>query len=753
MKKLILLFLLIGSLATAQDIPVGSWRSHLTYHDTKTVAIAGSKVYAASSNGLFYLDQTDNSINLLNTLNGLSDTGIADLVYHPLLERLLVVYRNGNLDVIEEDLITNVRTILNASSISGKQMFQAVRNGNLVYIAASFGVVVFDLSTLRVKETYANLGPTGERIAVTDIAVFQDTLFAASAEGLISGAISPAVNLIDFQNWRNRGFSGKQINHLAATTEALFVPVNAEGVFKYQNGSFSEVPFSGNPQFLLAQAFADQLIIGVPEQLFSYRPLAGFELLTTVGGVQSPLEAAKSDDNTIWIADQKKGLLRLANPTVDSYFPDGPYNPAVQRMAVAEGKIVALAGEVDKKGNKGNNTKGYYFWENGAWANFTPEENYIGAAQLPAVTDLTSVAYQLSSNTYYFSSFGQGLLSWSATDNKFKVQAGTPFLQTNRGTLVSAVAADYDDQIWVATFGVAAGQPSVHILNREGNWQSLTFNRQESREILQLLVDDFQQGWAVVAESSDNKGKGIYVFDAEGRERLITTGPNKGDLPVDDVNCLALDRTGSIWVGTDDGVTEFFDPGRILTANASDAAPPRFENRPLLDETQVNALAVDGGNRKWIGTNSGAWLFSADGSTLIHHFTTANSPLLSDVVKTISVQPQSGEVFFGTDAGIISYRSDATEATFAHQNVKVFPNPVQPRYQGVLTIAGLTRDGTVKITDISGKKIREVRANGGTATWNLADYNGRRATTGVYLIFSSSSDGEETYIGKVAVVE
>ena len=211
-------------------------------------------------------------------------------------------------------------------------------------------------------------------------------------------------------------------------------------------------------------------------------------------------------------------------------------------------------------------------------------------------------------------------------------------------------------------------------------------------------------------------------------------------------------RDGLVWVGTDEGVCYFYSTNEVFSPGV-DAIKPIFENRFLLRDDKVTAIAVDGGNRKWIGTERGVWLFSPSGEKLFYNFTAENSPLLSNAIVDIEINDETGEVFFATDQGLVSFRADATESTIQFQAIKIFPNPVTPNFQGTVGISGLATDAIVKITDISGKLIWETRAYGGTASWNMNNYNGRRAKTGIYLVFSSSSDGAESVVGKIAIIE
>jgi hypothetical protein len=162
---------------------------------------------------------------------------------------------------------------------------------------------------------------------------------------------------------------------------------------------------------------------------------------------------------------------------------------------------------------------------------------------------------------------------------------------------------------------------------------------------------------------------------------------------------------------------------------------------------------VDGGNRKWMGTSRGVWLFNPSGEALVYNFTAATTPLLSDSLLDIEVHPATGEVFFATSEGLASYRSAATLSTTSFQTVRIFPNPITRQFSGTVGISGLATDAVVKITDVSGKLIWQTQANGGTATWNGQDYNGRRAATGIYLVFAATPDGGESVVGKLAVIE
>jgi len=174
----------------------------------------------------------------------------------------------------------------------------------------------------------------------------------------------------------------------------------------------------------------------------------------------------------------------------------------------------------------------------------------------------------------------------------------------------------------------------------------------------------------------------------------------------------------------------------------------------LLKYETITTIAIDGANRKWFGTaNSGAFLLSEDCSEQILHFTESNSPLFSDKILNISINNTTGEVFFATDKGLVSYRNDATEGLTTFNQPYAFPNPVSNGYEGVISLIGLVRNAHVKITDISGNLVYETIANGGMATWNGKDFQGNKVHTGIYLAFCSNDDGSETKVVKILIIK
>ncbi len=231
-------------------------------------------------------------------------------------------------------------------------------------------------------------------------------------------------------------------------------------------------------------------------------------------------------------------------------------------------------------------------------------------------------------------------------------------------------------------------------------------------------------------------------------------------LYIEGIKCVAEDKEGNIWVGTSTG------PLLLYAQDITSAAPeynqfkvPRNDGTNyadyLLGGIDILSMRVDPAGRKWFGTyGNGVYLISADNTEQVHHFTSGDSPLLSDIVWSIDMNEKSGEVFFGTEKGLCSYFSDATETSeeMTKDNVYAYPNPVRPDYTGLITVTGLTLDADVKIVTSNGVLVAQGRSTGGTFTWDGRDVNGKRVASGVYMVQTATAEGKKGTVCKIAVV-
>jgi hypothetical protein len=372
--------------------------------------------------------------------------------------------------------------------------------------------------------------------------------------------------------------------------------------------------------------------------------------------------------------------------------------------------------------------------------------------------DLLCIAVDPNDPTRYFAgSWGAGLVEMQdgiVTGTYNDQNSSLEYSVYNPSWMgVGGVAFDEQGNLWV-TNSSAANLLSVK--KTDGTWRSFSLSPVASAiDLGGITIDKSGQKWMLVRDH------GLIVFSdmgtidntADDKVRRLSGATGNGSLPGATIMSLAVDQNGELWIGTNEGVAVIRNPENVFTGGNFDAYRPIIDQDGygayLLDSEAVTAIAVDGANRKWFGTDrAGVFLMSPDGLEKIYHFTEDNSPLLSNSITSITIDG-NGEVFFGTSRGIIGYRAEATPPPPVFTDVVVFPNPVRPEYDGTIAVRGLVKDADIKITDIAGNLIFKTRAFGGQAIWNGRSFDGRKAQSGVYLVFISNNDGSETLATKI----
>ncbi|MDJ1493410.1 two-component regulator propeller domain-containing protein [Cytophagaceae bacterium DM2B3-1] len=732
--------------AFSQNIPIGTWRTHASYQSMKSVAIARNSVYAGSTSSFFSYDSETQQVNVLSKLDGFSSTSISKIAYDSQTETVIIAYTDGTIDLLQGTELYTITSIASSTSITtSKQNNHILINNKLAYLAYDFGVVVVDLSSHQIKETYQNLGANGVTLAIYGTAILDTKIYLATASGVLFAPLT-GVNLLDFASWSHtsssEGVPAGAATLIAAFANQVYTVYATNETFKLANEKWSkatELPLA-KPLFL--KVSQQKLLVGYPQKIIVWNGQATTTLAHSL--IVSPSDAEYTSDGVIWIADAVSGLLSNEKGDFQQYAPSGTVPGPFQRLEHWDSEIVALPGGYTNSYTARQDTAGFSVFTSSGWQNYTSQSSDV-ARRVPTTKDLIVSIYNPVNRTYYVASFGEGILVKSPDSNWQRLsESGAPPASVK----VTGMTVDIDGTLWVLIYGAFSGEPSLYARTIEGIWKGYTFSTFAARQALSFIMDDYQHFWMPLSSG------GLWVFDsANNRGKLLSTTTGQGGLPNASVYAVVKDSLGQIWVGTGRGAAYFFNPWEVFESQAIDAITPIYEGRQVLRDEIVTSIYIDGGNRKWFGSQNGAWLFDADITNQLAHFTAATTPLLSDNILDIEIQPITGEVFFATDAGLISYRGTATAATTTHSQVKVFPNPVRPGFSGTVGISGLAANSIVKITDMAGRLVYQTRANGGTAVWSVQNYKGQRVSSGMYLIFSSSDDGTEKFVTKIAVIE
>jgi hypothetical protein len=750
MKTLSILFILTALIfpASAQQVPIGSWQTHFSYTSVNTIEKVGDRIFAGG-NHIYVFSIGGNEFTTYSKVNGLSDVGIRQIRYDEATGFMVIIYQNSNIDLLKDQVFYNIPDIKNLNITGSKLINNVFFKGKLVYLSTDFGIVVLDPIKREIKETYT-LQAANEILKVKDLTLYNDNFVAATSDGLYTADINNPV-LQNFANWTKSTNGGLDYvfsfdNKLyCASTDTLFQIDGANTIPIYASQSEIVRCRTGATKFYICESDKDQRGI----RIFGTNGV----LLDSIVQV-NPFDVVEYSPNQVWVADFWQGMTRVTNYNERQLIsPNSIFDNTIYNLSIYNNELY-VSGGAERDWIYTFSSSGFSRLKAGQWKSFN---RYNNTASMDTVLDILDVAIDPVTGHAFAASFGGGLVELNMSNNQATVYKNTPYIQPTIGdpNAFRLVDLKFDDQqnLWMSNYGAS---DQLVVKKKDGSWQKFSFQYAASeRAASQIEIDNANHKWMVAP-----RGIGLYVLDDNGtidnknddKTKKLTTGVGYGNLPNNEIYCITKDKNGKLWVGTSDGIGIFNCPESVFTQSGCDAELKIVKydlNAGLLFQREaVKTIAVDGANNKWIGTNNGIWLISDDAEKIIHQFNKDNSPLPSNEINKIVVHPTTGEVFIATNAGLISYRGNATEGSKNNDELLVFPNPVPSAYNGMIAIKGLVENADVRITDVNGQLVYRTIATGGQATWNGETYTGKRPSTGVYYVFVTNTDGSEAKAGK-----
>lgn len=758
----IILTTLAATPTKAQERPVGYWRSHLPYNTAVSLAWdGGSKLHVATDKTYFIYDIATKATEGFSKTDGMSDVGMACIGYDMATSTTILGYTNGNIDLYQDGSFFNI-PYLKLKSVTGSKNINSIRTiEGLAYLSTDVGIIVIDLERREVKENY-EFSVAGQNIAVSDIAFADNRIYAATQKGLYSGSMN-AINLQAFSAWTKHD-STREFISIAAAGNQLFV-TGTDSLFELKNNALKFVYRSdtntshidaGKNCLWISEVYTDQYNSKAKKiALTDYKVLDTFK----IGGYCKQL--LQTDTATIWIAEQLNGL-QIREGRGDAYglvTPDGPSSFTSYDIFVYNNEVWVAHGGYDDKFRAASNPSGFSSFINGKWTRY----GTYSYQPLEGTKKDFSRIIKTKAGNLYVGSFQNGLFVLNA-DGTTEAYEKNSFIDSSSisGTwrVIGGFAEDDDNNLWMTVYG---GKRELVVRTKDGVYTPIQVPLARTgtpNAAMNIIVDDYGQKWYAttgaasgVVVYNDNKTPAATFDDTY---TVLLSGKGAGGLADNEVYSLAKDKSGSIWIGTKNGISIVSCPSQVLagTCEAENRIVQYDDFAGYLFQGEiVKTIAVDGANRKWIGTNSGVWLISADGDKIVNRFTAENSPLPSNIIQKITINPATGDVYIGTEQGLVSYRGTATDGGKENKDVLVFPNPVKSGYNGTIAIKGLVENADVRITDISGQLVYRTKALGGQAVWNGLDYTGRRPQSGVYLVFTTNKDGSQTNVAKMVFME
>ena len=631
MKKIIIVLLMSIVNCQLSICQIGTWRNYLAYSDIQQIRAAGNdNLFVLASNALYQYNKTDQSIYTYDKTNGLSDTYITNICWCPQAKRLIAVYQNSNIDLIDlKGNVTNISDLYNKLMTGDKTVSSIRMDGIYAYLICGFGIVKINMQRAEISGSYTPNHPE----------------YPTSLPAEDNSDYDKYINLV-----KTLKPGGPHTNHFGFMLFDYNRLYTCNGDYNYS----SPIQILNNNEWTIYQ----------------YEDISEQTGVSFQGSFCLDIDPSNIDHV---FAGSRNGLYEYLN-----------------------GKFVK-----------------YYDKSN------SPIEPFDGVNK----------DYQLVTGTKYDQQGNLWVLNSSAPTTALMKYANGTFTKLSHSELMKLNRGDIKNR--------SNGELSKIIIDSKGRLWFVN-NNWVLPAIYQYNTDNDE----IIAYES--------IVNQDGTRLNIQEG----------IRCVAEDLEHNIWVGTSVGPvmlenSEIESGGNTFTQ----IKVPRNDGTNyadyLLTNIDISSIAIDGANRKWIGTfSNGVYLISADNMTQVQHFTTDNSSLLSNMVTSIAINHASGEVFFGTDKGLCSYISDATETNteMTTDNVWAYPNPVEPGYNGPITITGLSFNADVKILSANGAIVNEGHSNGGTYVWDGCDQKGRRVASGVYMVATATNKGEKGTVCKIAIV-
>lgn len=751
--QLFFLLLTIGSFAQNH-----LWKGYYSYNETTAVEQDGQYIYFATTNAVFVYNQSSGEREIYNSINGFKTDEIVSIAYAPDYKKLVVGSANGKIALIDlaADKVYHLNDIYNKTNIpdNQKKINRIIINAGYAYLATGYGITTVRLNDNHFGDTFY-VGSGGDMVNVKSVAVLNDQIYAAAEnEGLKKASLNNS--LIDYNNWQVIDF-GNWLDIVAF--EGQMVGVKDDLSLNTISTSNTITPVDTVWGGFLRLHVSSDILIEVAEEtirLFEDDLSVTADFLWT-GSERGGLADATFSNGNFYIATNTQGGLRVPvfdKSNIQNISPEGPLSNNVFALTLHNKDLWVTFGGYGAEMNpyvpNGLTLYGLSYMKNlQNWEQISPQD-------LNQFKSTANVSFNPQvPNTAYISSFHDGLGLLDLNSDNFTVynDQNTDALKAiaPNDVRINGVAFDRNGTGWMTNSGVKPFLVSIDKNNQFNGYSSAVFESISAENaFLKPVIDKNNTKWI------GSYFNGLFAFnDTQNNKSMqMTTNHN---LPSRTIKALAIDYNNQLWIGTARGLRIISNVDQFLTN--SQLTPTNIviedDGRPqeLFFEQDILAITVDGSNNKWVSiAESGVFLISGNGSETIYKFTAENSPLPSNEVLGIVIDGTTGEVFFGTRQGIVSFKNYATTPTDNLDDIKVYPNPVKPEFTGEVKISGLVSGATVKITDIAGNLVFETKSLGGTVTWNTYSFSGTKVPSGVYMVFVSSDDGTLSGVKKLMII-
>lgn len=771
MKQLIFLSLLfINVVSYSQDF-TDQWTGYFSYLDIKGLSSGNNRIYAAAQNAVFEYDITSQNTLTTDAVNGLEGSDISALYYSEDYALTIIGYENGLLQIVMDNngQVFTIVDILNKQTIAPdvKRINHFYEFEDRVFISTEFGIAEYNLENLEFGDSFF-IGNNGEQIEISQTTVVNNTIYASTIGGGIRFASVNDPNLVDFEVWSS--FGTPNWLGIINFNNNLYGIQFQNRLVEIENNTINTITQFNNTVKQL-EVFENYIVIVTSNSVHIFN-----QDLNEIGFVDSLFDGETNLntnftkaiilEDVLYIGDAEQGLLKMEDFNsgfFEPISPNGPILNSVFSLTSYEDELWVVYGEYTEFLNPFPlNSRGVSHFTGESWSNLSFED--IGEARV--ITDATVDIN--NPERVYLSSFFDGLVILESEELVEVLNSSNSAIENT--TTSNGQEIEGDNRIGASVFN-SFGDLYFSNAITENPIKRLTANGQvQIADISESLIEPLETSSAKIA--ADNSGNvylatfnsGIFGFQpSSGRSGKIASDIDGVDFPDvfnpnPAITALEFDDSNRLWIGTSEGLRVSFNPQAIFTENAQlNVSPIIFLEdgvaQELLFEQFITDIKADGAGNMWISTaDSGVFQVNSTGQEILNIFNQDNSPLPSNAVISIDINGNTGEVFFGTARGLVSYQSRITDGVDNLENVRVFPNPVKPGFSGLVTVDGLTDGANVKITDVTGNLVHEEFASGGSIQWDTRAFGKHKVASGVYMVLITSEDQLETQVAKIMVI-
>lgn len=752
--KVSFLWMLLSICFGQNAMPLGAWKSYTSYGSCIQTTWRDGMYYTLTKGGIFSYEPEEQVIKTYSTVDGFSGLNGSLIQYDSIHDQIVVGYEDGMINFFQTpDKIEVMSDIFRTQLYGNKRINGISFSGNFLFIATGFGIVQYDMIRKETRNTFVKIGTNEAGVNISSVFVFGNKIFASTPTGLFSASLN-FPNLADSKAWFGETVMGNAPSN--ASTQFItgdqsvlfcnyldtiykFTPSAGWSITTFENGSFNYLEYRFG---VLYGTWGERLNALFPD---------GFLIKANTEKPKSCFPDPKKQ-RRVYVNDEFNGWWVWDNFYETPIPVTGPENNLSTEVAVGIDEFyIAPKGfgvQFDKSGI-------FYYNKIDGWKNLNSFNGKLISGKNDM--DFVSAYYDAKTGDVWMGSFQLGLAQlrkgeliqfYDGSNSGIRGRVKENSIETD--IRVHDIKMDTKNNLWFTT---EFSPTPLQVKTASGFWYAFPLLTSPDN-VKWLEIDEGGFKWIAV------ENVGIIVYDDKGtpetpsshRQRILNTSAGQGSLPSNFVNCLTKDKNGRIWVGTSTGVAVFNNPRGVFSNSSVDAQRPVFNRRPLFTNEAVTCIAVDGQNRKWIGTRNGVYLMSEDGTEQLAAYTMDNSPLFSNNIQSISINGKTGEVFISTDLGLISLMGEATEPSEQCGAPEVFPNPYDPNQNESVSIRGITAENVVRITTETGSLVRELNTLGGQAVWDGKDERGTIVYPGVYLIMAADAENQNSCITKLAVM-